>query len=124
MIPFAARKSHPASTVRSIPYLIPRFDRDPRPTRSRVAIVPASHYSTAIEDVLWNALKLFNLDLRGKSVLLKPNLVDYTAGVEINTHPLVIGAAAQCFRRLGAAQVTVGEGPGHQRDTQLILYET
>ncbi|MGH9434718.1 MAG: DUF362 domain-containing protein, partial [Terriglobia bacterium] len=97
---------------------------DRRPTRSRVAIVPASHYSTSLQDVLWNALKLFNLNLRGKSVLLKPNLVDYIEGVETNTHPLLVGAAVECFRRLGAAKVTIGEGPGHQRDTQLILSET
>jgi uncharacterized protein (DUF362 family) len=95
-----------------------------KPARSRVAIVPISSYSTALEKLLWEAVKLFHLDVRGKSILLKPNLVDYIDEVEINTHPLVVGAAVECFRRLRAAQVTVGEGPGHQRDTNLLLYET
>jgi uncharacterized protein (DUF362 family) len=56
-----------------------------------------------------------------KSVLLKPNLVDYIPEAEINTHPLLVAAAVECFRRLGAKRVTVAEGPGHQRDTQLVL---
>ena len=45
-------------------------------------------------------------------------------GFEINTHPSVIGAAIECLRRVGAAHLTVAEGPGHQRDTQLLLTET
>ncbi|MGH9351905.1 MAG: DUF362 domain-containing protein, partial [Terriglobia bacterium] len=118
MIRSGARRGLALSAARSLPFLVPRFDHDRRPTRSRVAIVPASQYSAALEDVLWNALQLFNLNLRGKSVLLKPNLVDYIEGVETNTHPLLMGAAVACFRRLGAAKVTIGEGPGHQRDTQ------
>ena len=59
-----------------------------------------------------------------RSVLLKPNLVDFLPGVPINTHPLLVTAAAECFRRLGAASVVVGEGPGHQRDTELVLSES
>jgi uncharacterized protein (DUF362 family) len=54
-------------------------------------------------------------------VLLKPNLVEYIAGVEVNTNPWLVGAACEAFRRLGARRVVVGEGPGHQRDTQLVL---
>jgi predicted DNA-binding transcriptional regulator AlpA len=32
-----------------------------------------------------------------------------------------IGAAARCFLRLGALRVVIGEGPGHQRDTELVV---
>jgi len=35
-------------------------------------------------------------------------------------HPLLIVAAVECFRKLGANSVIVGEGPGHQRDTNLV----
>ena len=108
----------------SIPFLVPRYDRDRRPARSRVAILPAGEYSEKLSEILWEGLKLFGLDVAGKSVLLKPNLVDYIPGAEINTHPTLIMAAAECFRRLGARQVTVAEGPGHQRDTQLLLRAT
>src|SRR5262249_113769 len=48
----------------------------------------------------------------------------FLPGVDINTHPVLVIAAAQCFRRLGARSVTVAEGPGHQRDTQLVLSES
>ena len=113
-----------AGTATSLPFLVPRYDRDRRPARSRVAVLPASEYSEKLATLLWEGLKLFNLDVTGKSVLLKPNLVDYIPGAEINTHPLLVIAAVECFRRLGAKRVTVGEGPGHQRDTQLLLRAT
>ena len=71
-----------------------------------------------------DGLRPFNLDVRGKRVLLKPNLVDYIPGAEINTHPSLVVAAAECFRRLDALEVIVGEGPGHQRDTELVLMES
>jgi uncharacterized protein (DUF362 family) len=113
-----------AGTVSSWPFLVPRYDHDRRPLRSRVAILPVTQYSEKLSGVLWDGLKLFNLDVSGKSVLLKPNLVDYIPEAEINTHPLLVAAAAECFRRLGAKRVTVAEGPGHQRDTQLVVQAT
>jgi uncharacterized protein (DUF362 family) len=98
--------------------------RDSRAARSRVAILSAVEYSEALVDPLTQALRLFKLDLRDKSVLLKPNLVEYIAGVEVNTNPILVGAAAEAFLRLGAKSVEVGEGPGHQRDTYLVLVES
>jgi uncharacterized protein (DUF362 family) len=95
-----------------------------KPSRSRVAILVAESYSRNVEQVLQSGLDLFRLDVRGKNVLLKPNLVDYIPGNHINTHPLLVSAAHECFRRLGAATVLVGEGPGHQRDTELVLGES
>ena len=35
-----------------------------------------------------------------------------------------MGAASRAFLALGANSVIVAEGPGHQRDTQLVLEET
>jgi uncharacterized protein (DUF362 family) len=106
------------------PFLLPKYDRDRRPARSRVAIVRADEYSDRLEGALMSALRLIALNITGKSVLLKPNLVDFVPGVDINTAPVLVTAAAECFRRLGALSVTVAEGPGHQRDTQLVLYES
>jgi uncharacterized protein (DUF362 family) len=57
-------------------------------------------------------------------VVLKPNLVDYAPGDAINTHPLLVLAAAESFRRMGAKSVVVAEGPGHQRDTRLVLLQS
>ena len=61
-------------------------------------------------------------DVTGKRVLLKPNLVDLPReGKPITTHPAVIVAAAEVFRRRGAAEVIVGDGPALQRDAWQIV---
>jgi uncharacterized protein (DUF362 family) len=39
----------------------------------------------------------------------------------VNTNSALIGAAARCFLRLGATRIVIGEGPGHQRDTELVV---
>src|SRR5262249_17039044 len=98
--------------------------RDQRPARSHVAIVSALEYSERLVDALTRAIRLFTFDLRAKSVLLKPNLVEYIPGIEVNTNPVLVGAAAEALLRLGAKSVIVGEGPGHQRDTYLVLVES
>ncbi len=63
-------------------------------------------------------------DIRGKRILLKPNFVETSRGaIHICTRPEVIFAAVEAFRKLGAARVTVGEGPGHCWDTLRVLEE-
>jgi uncharacterized protein (DUF362 family) len=98
-----------------------RIPRKPRPP-SRVAALRCESYEKAYQ-VVWDGLKLLSPAVRGKSVLLKPNLVEYSATAPINTHPTIIAAAVDSLYRLGAATVTVGEGPGHVRDTELLLEE-
>lgn len=102
----------------------PKYQVTRRQPRSRVAILGAESYSHNLENILQHGLELFHLDVRGKTVLLKPNLVDYISGNHINTHPLLVSAAVECFRHLGAKTVLVGEGPCHQRDTELVLLES
>ena len=108
----------------SLPYFLPRYRQDRRPKRSRVVILRMDGYVQSIQDSLLRGLQLFRLDVKGKTVVLKPNLVDYIPGNAINTHPILVVAAAECFRELGAKQVIAAEGPGHQRDTQLVLCES
>lgn len=61
-------------------------------------------------------------EIRGKRILLKPNMVETRPGVtHITTHPLVVRGAVEAFLGLGASRVLVGEGPGHCRDTFLVL---
>jgi uncharacterized protein (DUF362 family) len=57
------------------------------------------------------------LDVRGKKVLLKPNLVEFDSATVVNTDASIIAAAVEVFHRLGASEVKIGEGPGHRRDT-------
>jgi uncharacterized protein (DUF362 family) len=55
--------------------------------------------------------------------LLKPNLVEPTKKApHMTTHPAMVVAAAEVFRGFGAT-VTVGEAPGHVRDTEMALVE-
>ena len=113
-----------AGTAVTAPFLLPKYHSDQRPKRSRVAILNAQQYSHQLDQILAAGLRLFPIDVRGKTVLLKPNLVDYIPGNAINTHPLLVLAAAESFRRMGAESVLVAEGPGHQRDTQLVLSQS
>jgi len=111
-------------TLVSAPFFLPKYHFDRRPERSRVAVLHAEHYSQNLDEVLRGGLRLFALDVRNKAVVLKPNLVDYLPGDAINTHPTLVMAAVEVFRRLGAKSVVVAEGPGHQRDTQLLLSQS
>jgi uncharacterized protein (DUF362 family) len=110
--------------VHSLPFFVPLYEFGRRPTHSRVAIVEATEYSEKFSSLLYEALRLFNLGVAGRIVLLKPNLVDYIAEAEINTHPSLIVGAVEAFRLLGARRVIVAEGPGPQRDTALLLRAT
>lgn len=61
-------------------------------------------------------------DVAGKRVLLKPNLVDLPReNKPVCTHPAIIVAAAEAFRRRGAAEIIVGDGPALQRDAWQIV---
>jgi uncharacterized protein (DUF362 family) len=87
------------------------------PGRSSVTILKAASYSADLLDLMRRGAALCGLDAKGKRVVLKPNLVEFAATTAINTHVAVIAAAIELFRGLGAAEVLIGEGPGHRRDT-------
>ena len=74
-----------------------KYFRDVRPKRSRVAIMHADQYSDKLDELVYDGLRLFNLDVRGKSVLLKPEIVEYIPGKPVNTDTQLIGAAAEAF---------------------------
>src|SRR5881409_2285923 len=101
-----------------------KYSRDLRPKRSRVAVLHTDQYSDKLDELVYDGLRLFNLNVRGKSIPLKPNIVEYIPERPVNTNTQLIGAAAEAFLRLDAASVVVGEGPGHHRDTDLLLHET
>jgi uncharacterized protein (DUF362 family) len=107
-----------ASACRPVPYDRASFIV---PDRSEVALVPAQDYGPSVVDAIARGIQLLRPAIRGRRVLLKPNLVEYESGTMINTHPVVIAAAIEGFRRAGAREVVVGEGPGHRRDTEYLL---
>jgi uncharacterized protein (DUF362 family) len=97
--------------------LVPSFQR----TASRVAIRRAVNYQQDLPAVIYQTLRVFELPVKGKTVLLKPNLVGFDPLCEMNTHPYVIAATRESFLRLGAAQVLIGDGPAMDRDTEAII---
>lgn len=101
---------------------------DPRsftlPERSAVGLFPASSYATDFADIIFRGLRELRVNMAGRRVFLKPNLIEYEPGTAINTHPLVVAGAAIACKRAGAADVVVGEGPGHRRDIEYLLSAT
>src|SRR6266576_4134486 len=93
----------------AVPFFLPKYHSDRRAKRSRVAILNVEQYSQRIDEVLASGLRLFRINVQGKTVILKPNLVDYILGTAINTHPTLVLAAAESFRRMGAKCVIVAE---------------
>src|SRR5712692_2769098 len=95
--------------------------RPPRLTgNSAVAVIKAASYAQDLVRPMLEGIRACGLDVRGKRVLLKPNLVEFDANTCINTDVTVVAAAYEVFRTLGAAEVKIGEGPGHRRDTYAI----
>jgi len=93
-----------------------------RPERSSVAILPAPRYDESLLlDVVRSGLRMFDLDVAGRRVVLKPNLVEFDPAGVINTHPSLIFATIEAFRLEGAREVIVAEGPGHRRDNEYLL---
>jgi uncharacterized protein (DUF362 family) len=94
------------------------------PAASAVGLFPASSYAADFSDIVFRGFGELGVRLEGQRVLLKPNMVEYEAGTAINTHPNVVAGAAIACYRAGAAQVIVGEGPGHRRDIEYLLTTT
>jgi uncharacterized protein (DUF362 family) len=97
--------------------LIPSFQRP----ASRVVIRRAADYQQELGEIILESLKEFQLPVRGKTVLLKANLVGLDPQNIMNTHPVVVAATRESFLRLGASEVFIGDGPAMDRDTEAIL---
>ena len=97
--------------------LIPSFQRP----ASRVMIRRAASYEQELGTLIYESLADFELPVKDKVVLLKPNLVGLDPLGIMNTHPAVIAATRESFLRLGASQVLIGDGPAMDRDTEAII---
>ena len=84
---------------------------------SRVSILKVPAYDHSVYDVMRRVIAEHAGDVRGRNILLKPNLVEFEPESSINTHPILVHAAFEAFRALGAATVRIAEGPGHRRNT-------
>jgi uncharacterized protein (DUF362 family) len=93
----------------------------PPPGRARVAALRARSYDQGLETIVLDGLRAIGAEVEGARVLLKPNMVEFDPGSSINTDPRLVAAAVTALHRMGAASVTVGEGPGHRRDTGYVV---
>ncbi len=95
--------------------------------KAAVFVAKNQRYDGPLEKTIHDGLVACGLrpeQFQGKRVLLKPNLVEPTRLIpHMTTHPAMINAAADLFRNWGAS-VTVGEAPGHVRDTEMALVES
>jgi uncharacterized protein (DUF362 family) len=104
------------------------FDQNESSLRASVFVAKAASYQADLESIIRSGLAELGLGpawARGKSILLKPNLVEPSHDApHINTHPSVVHAAARVFQSWSAREVFVAEGQGHCRDTQFVLDES
>jgi uncharacterized protein (DUF362 family) len=60
-------------------------------------------------------------DLRGKNILVKPNLLDEVDNNLATTSPKVVSAVLELLSDLGVSKVVVGEGSAFRRDTYSVV---
>lgn len=93
--------------------------------RATTHIASVSNYSADIAGTIRSGFQELGVsaeEIKGKRILLKPNLVEAHMGAtHINTHPFVIRGALEAFMAYGAAEVLVAEGAAHCRDSLALL---
>jgi uncharacterized protein (DUF362 family) len=93
--------------------------------RSSIAIIKVASYEEDIFARIKPFIKLAALpSLQGQTVVIKPNIVEIQPGHPITTNPAMVKAAIELVDYLGAKKVIVAEGPGHMRDTELLLLQS
>lgn len=98
----------------------------PMPATSAVHIARAEDYDARLADTLQKQYEHYRqaVPVAGKRVVLKPNLVEYHRDKVINTDPRFVSAVIELFKREGAAEIVVAEGPGHWRNVQFLVNES
>ncbi len=93
-----------------------------------VVVAKAANYDLDLTRIVRDGLTELNFgpaQVKGKSVLLKPNLVEPSKSApQINTNPVLVRSVAEVFRSWGAREVFVAEGQGHCRDTGFVLEQS
>ncbi|WP_406696383.1 DUF362 domain-containing protein [Singulisphaera sp. Ch08] len=104
------------------------YDQNEHSLRGDVFIASAPTYTVDLESKIREGLLELGFgpkQVSGKSILLKPNLVEPSRQApQINTNPALIRAAAEVFKSWSAREVFVAEGQGHCRDTDFVLEQS
>ena len=95
----------------------------PLPVMSAIHIAKATRYDSPIAEILQTQFEHFrqHVPVAGKKIVLKPNLVEFSRGKVINTDPRFVDGVIEFFKREGAAEIVVAEGPGHWRNVQYLV---
>jgi uncharacterized protein (DUF362 family) len=87
-----------------------------------VGLQKSNSYDSDLEFTLrdlWNISMM--PDVRGKSILVKPNLLDYVDNHLATTNPKMIGAILDLLADLGVSKIVVGDGSAFRRDTYSVV---
>src|SRR3569833_3761827 len=68
---------------------------------SNVSIAKSSGYSMDVYDTVYRMIAGHRLNVRGRRIVLKPNLVEYDANTPISTHPMIVHAVCEAYLTLG-----------------------
>ena len=85
--------------------------------RPAVSITDVTYYGAPLDNFIHRIFDEHRLDCKDKNVVIKPNLVEFSNGAPINTHPALVKAVFEEVLARGAAKVAIAEGPGHRRAT-------
>lgn len=87
----------------------------------RPAVVGLAECASYDSDILSFLRGLWNIsempDLSGKTILIKPNMLDVIDEHTATTHPKIVGAILELLGELGAGSMVVGDGSAFRRDT-------
>jgi len=92
----------------------------------QVALVPCPDYDpeTLIAAIRAGWRSSRPPEVRGKRVVIKPNIADFAPGRPIHTDPRLVAALIIHLGDLGAREIILAEGPPHNRDTEWLFRQT
>jgi uncharacterized protein (DUF362 family) len=90
----------------------------------RPSIVGLGQCASYDDDLLASLRGLWNIAdmpvVEGKTILVKPNMLDVIGDNAATTQPKIIGAVLDLLRELGANSIMVGDGSAFRRDTDSV----
>jgi len=63
-------------------------------------------------------------EVRGKRVVIKPNIADFSPDRPIHTDARLVEALIRHLGDLGAREIVLAEGPPHNRDTEMLFRQS
>jgi len=92
----------------------------------QVALVPCPDYDPErlLEAIRAGWRSTRSPDIRGKRVVIKPNIADFAPDRPIHTDARLVEAIILHLGDLGAREIVLAEGPPHNRDTEMLFRQS